>query len=72
MNNQEIENAPDFSKLYAENDDEDNNNDNDKQKSDNTNNKIKPEKNFNNQNKDKLTKEELNFEDIIKDIISKS
>ena len=71
MNNQEIENAPDFSKIYAEDDDDDddNNNNSDKQKS---NNKIKPEKNFNNQDKDKLTQEELNFEEIIKDIISKS
>ena len=59
MNKQEIENAPDFSKVFLENDDDNIDNDN---------------INVNNDDK-KLTKndtDKLNFEEMIKDIISKS
>ncbi len=66
MNKQEIDNAPNFSKLYSENIDKDEDDDN----LEKVNNDI--EKNINNQDTKTLTPEELAFETIIKDIISKS
>ena len=69
MNKQEIETAPDFSKLYSENDDNDNDNDNNNNINNNNDNDNNNDNN-NNDNKEKT--KEMNFEEIIKDIISKS
>ena len=67
MNKQEIDEAPDFSKLYSENEDNDNDN--------NINNDDNNINNDNDINKETLKEEktkEMNFEEMIKDIISKS
>jgi len=62
MNKQEIENAPDFSKVFLENNDDNDDNDNDNNYDKPKENDDKPEKND----------DKLNFEEMIKEIISKS